>query len=97
MTLAQVLVRRGIAEPAHAQAFLAADEEHPPQAFTGIERACAAILRHLATGARCLHVAKIGQEVNQARQPLGQRSVVCALALQAQHVENLTARGHQPA
>jgi single-stranded-DNA-specific exonuclease len=46
--LAQVLVRRGMAEPAHARAFLAADEEHPPAAFAGIDAAVASILGHLA-------------------------------------------------
>ena len=35
--LAQVLVRRGLAEPARARAFLAADEEHPTPAFAGID------------------------------------------------------------
>src|SRR5580693_10172691 len=39
--LAQVLVRRGMAEPAPARAFLAADEEHPPSAFAGIDDAVA--------------------------------------------------------
>ena len=33
--LAQVLVRRGLAEPAAAQAFLAAEETHPPGRSTG--------------------------------------------------------------
>jgi len=37
--VAQVLVRRGYAEPAGARAFLAADDEHPPGAFTGIGEA----------------------------------------------------------
>jgi single-stranded-DNA-specific exonuclease len=45
--LAQVLVRRGFGEPARARAFLAAEEEHPPAAFDGIEQAVAVILAHL--------------------------------------------------
>ena len=50
--LAQVLVRRGLAEPVRARAFLAADEEHPPTAFAGIERAIEPILRHVCSGER---------------------------------------------
>ena len=50
--LAQILVRRGLAEPARARAFLAADEEHPPTAFAGIERAVEPILRHVCSGER---------------------------------------------
>ncbi|MGH2904526.1 MAG: single-stranded-DNA-specific exonuclease RecJ, partial [Solirubrobacteraceae bacterium] len=50
--LAQILVRRGLGEPARARAFLAADEEHPPAAFAGIERAVESILRHAGSGAR---------------------------------------------
>jgi single-stranded-DNA-specific exonuclease len=50
--LAQILVRRGLGAPASARAFLAADEEHSPLAFAGIERATEPILRHVASGAR---------------------------------------------
>jgi single-stranded-DNA-specific exonuclease len=50
--LAQVLVRRGLADPVRARAFLAADEEHPPAAFAGIERAIEPILRHVCSGER---------------------------------------------
>jgi single-stranded-DNA-specific exonuclease len=50
--LAQILVRRGLAEPAAARAFLAADLEHPSAAFLGIERAVETILRHVASGER---------------------------------------------
>jgi hypothetical protein len=50
--LAQVLVRRGMAEPARARGFLEAREEHPPEAFAGIEEAVAIVLRHLASGSR---------------------------------------------
>lgn len=45
--LAQVLVRRGLAEPVRARAFLAADELHPHAAFAGIETAVRTIARHL--------------------------------------------------
>jgi len=41
-----------MAEPARAQAFLAGSEEHSPGAFAGIGEAVAAILRHVALGAR---------------------------------------------
>jgi single-stranded-DNA-specific exonuclease len=50
--LAQVLVRRGLGEPADARAFLAAEEEHEPAAFNGLERAIEPLLRHLASGTR---------------------------------------------
>ncbi len=50
--LAQILVRRGLGEPAAARAFLAAEEEHSPLAFAGIERAVEPILRHVASGER---------------------------------------------
>ncbi len=50
--LAQVLVRRGMADPAAAHAFLAADEEHPPDAFSAIGEAVAVILSHVASGTR---------------------------------------------
>jgi single-stranded-DNA-specific exonuclease len=45
--LAQVLVRRGFAEVEQARAFLAADEQHDPSAFSGIEEAVSAILEHV--------------------------------------------------
>jgi single-stranded-DNA-specific exonuclease len=51
-TLAQVLVRRGLAEPAVARAFLAADEAHDPSAFAGIDLAVATILGHVRAGSR---------------------------------------------
>jgi single-stranded-DNA-specific exonuclease len=50
--LAQVLVRRGMAEPERARAFLAAEEEHPPEAFAGIAEAVRMILRHVEEGTR---------------------------------------------
>lgn len=45
--MAQVLVRRGRSEPGAARAFLAAEEEHPPSAFTGIDTAIGSILEHV--------------------------------------------------
>ena len=39
VALAQVLVRRGLGDPAAARAFLAADERHDPAAFAGIDDA----------------------------------------------------------
>jgi len=50
--LAQVLVRRGLAEPGRARAFLAAEEEHPPAAFAGIGEAVATIVGHVESGER---------------------------------------------
>ncbi len=50
--LAQVLVRRGLADPERARAFLAADEEHPPAAFAGIDEALGTILAQVRAGAR---------------------------------------------
>jgi single-stranded-DNA-specific exonuclease len=50
--LAQVLVRRGMADPIDARAFLAADEEHPPEAFSAIGEAVAVMLGHVARGTR---------------------------------------------
>jgi single-stranded-DNA-specific exonuclease len=50
--LAQVLVRRGLADPADARSWLDADERHPPGAFRGIDEVGAAVLRHVAAGSR---------------------------------------------
>jgi single-stranded-DNA-specific exonuclease len=50
--LGQVLVRRGLEEPDAARRFLAASEEHPPQAFAGIADAVAMILEHARAGSR---------------------------------------------
>ncbi|MEA2148265.1 MAG: single-stranded-DNA-specific exonuclease, partial [Solirubrobacteraceae bacterium] len=50
--LGQVLVRRGLAEPAAARAWLAAGERHDPAAFAGIADACALVLRHVADRTR---------------------------------------------
>jgi single-stranded-DNA-specific exonuclease len=48
--LAQVLVRRGLGEPAAARAFLAASERHDPGAFAGMDRAVALVLGHVRAG-----------------------------------------------
>lgn len=50
--LAQILVRRGLGDPARARTFLVAEEEHPPAAFVGIEQAIEPILRHVRNGER---------------------------------------------
>jgi single-stranded-DNA-specific exonuclease len=50
--LAQVLVRRGLAEPRAARAFLDPDESHDPSAFSGIERAVEIIHDHIRAGLR---------------------------------------------
>ncbi len=50
--LAQVLVRRGFAQPERARAFLAADESHPPSAFAGIDEAVRTILAHVQSASR---------------------------------------------
>jgi single-stranded-DNA-specific exonuclease len=50
--LAQVLVRRGFADPAAARAWLAAEERHEPSQFAGIEDACDLILMHVESGER---------------------------------------------
>jgi single-stranded-DNA-specific exonuclease len=50
--LAQILVRRGLAQPAAARAFLAADVSHDPSRFERIERALELIGRHVAAGHR---------------------------------------------
>ena len=50
--LAQVLVRRGLAEPRQARAFLAADEEYSPDCFTAIGDATTVILAHVQAGSK---------------------------------------------
>jgi len=51
-TLAQVLVRRGHGDPDAARAFLAAAEQHSPDAFGGLRIAAARVSSHLAEGSR---------------------------------------------
>jgi len=51
-TLAQVLVRRGLADPAAARAWLQAAEAHDPSAFPGMDDAVALVQRHLRAGSR---------------------------------------------
>ena len=48
--LAQILVRRGLADPAAARRFLEAQEAHDPAAFDGIEHALDLIRSHIAAG-----------------------------------------------
>ena len=48
--LAQILVRRGLADPTAARRFLDAGEAHDPAAFEGMERALELIRRHIASG-----------------------------------------------
>ncbi len=50
--VAQALVRRGLADPDAARAWLAADERHPASAFAGIGDAVALIRRHVDAGSR---------------------------------------------
>ncbi len=49
---AQILVRRGYADPAAAQAFLDADVRHPLSAFVGLAAAAEVIGRHVQSGSR---------------------------------------------
>lgn len=49
-TVAQVLVRRGLGDPAAAAAWLTADERHPPGTFAGIDDAVALVLGHVRAG-----------------------------------------------
>jgi single-stranded-DNA-specific exonuclease len=46
-TLAQILVRRGLADPAAARAFLDADVRHPLSAFAGLTTAAEVVLDHI--------------------------------------------------
>ena len=50
--LAQVLVRRGLAELTAARDFLTPSEVHPPEAFDGIGQAVEVIQRHIRSGSR---------------------------------------------
>src|SRR3954447_26823097 len=50
--VAQVLVRRRLAGPAAARAWLDAAEAHPASAFAGIERAVDVVLGHARRGSR---------------------------------------------
>jgi single-stranded-DNA-specific exonuclease len=49
---AQILVRRGLADPGEARAFLAADERHALDDFGGLRDAAARVLGHVARGSR---------------------------------------------
>jgi single-stranded-DNA-specific exonuclease len=50
--LAQVLVRRGLGEPAAARRFLEAEEAHPLEAFGGLREAAGVILGHIGRRSR---------------------------------------------
>jgi single-stranded-DNA-specific exonuclease len=50
--LAQVLVRRGLAEPSRVREFLDPRETHDPGAFADLERALETIERHISAGNR---------------------------------------------
>ncbi len=50
--LAQVLVRRGLAEPERAREFLDGGCEHPAEAFRGVQNAARLILEHIGRGSR---------------------------------------------
>ncbi len=50
--VAQVLARRGLGDVAAARAFLAADDRHPLDAFSGLRDAADLVLRHVAAGSR---------------------------------------------
>jgi single-stranded-DNA-specific exonuclease len=51
-TLAQVLVRRGLADPQRVRDFLDPREAHDPSAFAGIDGALAVMERHIRAGSR---------------------------------------------
>ena len=50
--LAQVLVRRGLADPAAARAFLEPGERHDPEAFAGMAQARELVMGHIEAGRR---------------------------------------------
>jgi single-stranded-DNA-specific exonuclease len=50
--VAQVLVRRGLADETTARAWLAGDECHPPESFGGMDEAVGAILAHVSASSR---------------------------------------------
>ncbi|MEA2370114.1 MAG: single-stranded-DNA-specific exonuclease [Solirubrobacteraceae bacterium] len=49
--VAEILVRRGLADPHDARAFLAAEDAHPPGAFAGIDRAVETVMGHVRSRA----------------------------------------------
>ena len=51
-TVAQVLARRGLTDPAAARAFLAADTRHPLDAFGGLREGAEVVWRHVQAGSR---------------------------------------------
>ena len=50
--LAQILVRRGLADPEAARTWLAAADDHDPALFDAIDTSVALVLRHVAAGSR---------------------------------------------
>ncbi len=52
--MAQVLVRRGLADPAAASDFMTAEERHPPSSFERIDTAVALVLGHVERGSRII-------------------------------------------
>src|SRR4051794_36884936 len=50
--VAQILVRRGLADPDAAQTFLAGCDAHEPSSFGGMDEAVATVLGHVAAGSR---------------------------------------------
>src|ERR1700676_2367112 len=50
--LAQVLARRGLADPAASRAFLEAAEGHAPDSFRGMSAAVELVLAHVSRGSR---------------------------------------------
>src|SRR4051794_32779402 len=52
LTVAAVLVRRGLGSVKAARAFLEGQERHDPLSLTGVREACEAIRRHLREGSR---------------------------------------------
>ncbi|MEA2309689.1 MAG: single-stranded-DNA-specific exonuclease, partial [Thermoleophilaceae bacterium] len=52
LTVATVLVRRGLDSADAARAFLGAGERHDPFAFDGMDVACESILAHVRAGSR---------------------------------------------
>jgi single-stranded-DNA-specific exonuclease len=49
---AGILTRRGFGDAEAARRFIAAEESHAPELLAGMEVACEAVLRHVATGSR---------------------------------------------
>ncbi|MGH2832500.1 MAG: single-stranded-DNA-specific exonuclease RecJ, partial [Solirubrobacteraceae bacterium] len=48
--LAQVLVRRGLSDPQQARLFLASEDHHSPDEFSGMQEITACVLKHIREG-----------------------------------------------